>query len=117
MPERKRNQLIARTAATITIALRRVWAPQGGNASGVEVGVILTEVFYTANPWVTAQYVTDRLAGVYSTDTVRRRLEEMVDAQTVELIETGGRKLYRAGPGAAGATVEAFLDGCATLNV
>lgn len=114
MPERKDFQLLARTAATTQMALRRIWVNNGA-ATGVEIGVMLTEVFYTANPWVTAQYLAGRLGGAYSDDTIRRRLEEMVDDGRVEVVEAGGRKLYRARENEAQATVDAMLEGLAIV--
>lgn len=113
MPERKRNQLLARSAASTAMRLRRVWTPNGGNANGIEVGLILTEVFYTANPWASANYVAERLGFAYSTDTIRRRLEQMVYEERVEVVEVGGRKLYRACPSAAQATIDCHMIGAA----
>lgn len=110
MPESKRYQLIARTAATAAQNIRRIWSFREGVASGSEVGLILTEVYFTANPWVTAQYVTDRLAGAYSSDTIRRRLEDLVDAGSVEVIENGGRKLYRSAKGSAEETIAVLKE-------
>lgn len=111
----KRRHLIARTAATATSALRRIWVTRGGLVSAVEVGLILTEVYFSPNPWVSAQYVTDRLHGVYSSDTIRRRLEDMVDQGSVEVIELGGRKLYRSREQAAEATIEVVSEAYKTL--
>lgn len=116
MPDRRKNLLIARETVTAMLALRRLWTATTGHASGAEVGVILTEVYFTSNPWVTAQYVTGRLAGAYSDDTIRRRLEELVDRSSVEVVEAGGRKLYRACSGSALATVAILKEACGAIG-
>lgn len=113
--DNRRRQLIARTAAQAALALRRIWVTRGGLVSGVEVGLVLTEVHFTPNPWVSAQYVTDRLTGIYSPDTVRRRLEDMVDHGSVEVVEHGGRKLYRSREQAAEATIGVVTEAYRTL--
>jgi hypothetical protein len=115
--ERKHNQLLARAAVTVSSALRRVWVPDGGQTASSEIGLVLTEVFYTANPWVTVGYVTERLGGIYSDDTTRRRLEELVDTEKVEVVEAGGRKLYRACPAAAKAVMQVLEDGLNLASV
>lgn len=103
--ETERYKLIARTATKAAQSLRRIWAIRGGLISGGEIGLVLTEVYYSSNPWVTAQFVTERLAGAYSYDTIRRRLEDLVDISRAEVVEMGGRKLFRASADAAGATI------------
>jgi hypothetical protein len=107
--ERERNHRAARDKLLATQALRRVWVRAGGHACSLEIGMALSEVFYTANPWTNPQYVCERLGHAYSADTIRRRLEEMVDTGRAEVIEVGGRKLYRACLDAAERTMDVIL--------
>ncbi|VWX46636.1 hypothetical protein NOVOSPHI9U_10176 [Novosphingobium sp. 9U] len=111
--ERERCHRAAREKLAATQALRRVWVGAAGHACRLEIGIALAEVFYTSNPWTNVQYIADRLCGAYSTDTIRRRLEEMVDANCTEVIEVGGRKLYRACLDAAEGTIAVIMGNSA----
>jgi Fe2+ or Zn2+ uptake regulation protein len=71
----------------------------------VGLGLALCEVYYTRNPWVTAQYLAQR-HGHISVDTVRRRLEELTEAGLVEFIEPDSRRLYKATTEAADRTIK-----------
>lgn len=97
MPDRNgRAERMAHKTAELVASIYAIWMPDMGSAGGtVPIGCILTEAFYSANQWVSASYVQGRFPAV-SEDTVRRRLERMVDAGKAEVMEVGGRKAYRA---------------------
>lgn len=85
-----------------------VWMDKSSSAAGhVYIGVILTEAYYSRHPWMSVQAIFKEL-GIYSTDTIRRRLEEMVDYGVVEFTEIDTKKVYRAVPKAAEATCKAY---------
>lgn len=99
---------LARNYLTAVGRLVDIWMDKDSSAAGhTYIGTILTEAFYSSNPWVSPQYIFSRM-GVYSVDTIRRRLEEMVDYGVVEVAEIDTKKVYRALPGAAETTVAAL---------
>lgn len=102
------KQKIARDYLSVILSLVDIWMDKGSSGAGhVYIGTILTEAFYTTNPWVSPQYIFNRLK-VYSIDTIRRRLEEMVDYGVVDVVEIDTKKVYRARPGPAEATIRAY---------
>lgn len=116
MSDRRANELLARAAATRAQALRRIWVRDGGNSLAADIGLVATEAFYSANPWLNATYVVERLSGAYSLDTIRRRLEQMADRNTLDVYVVGGRKLYKARQESVEATIRA-LGGDETTGV
>lgn len=77
----------------------------------VPIGMILLEVHHTRNPWVTVRYVQGRLISS-SVDTVRRRLEVLVDRGLAEFIENDGRRIYRVTDKAAEASMRCIGEMC-----
>lgn len=109
MPHRNpQKHKIARSFLQTVTNLVDIWMDKSSStAAHTYIGVILTEAFYTPNPWVSAQYIMSRM-GRYSIDTIRRRLEEMVDHGVAEVTEIDTKKVYRATPEAAEATVKVY---------
>ena len=104
----RRSRQIARAYARVTSRLVDIWMDKTSSAAGhVYIGIILTEAFFSPNPWVSPQFIYSQM-GIYSVDTIRRRLEEMVDYGAVEVMEIDTKKVYRAVPTAANASIEAY---------
>jgi hypothetical protein len=102
---------LARNARILVGSIRRLW----GGATEAGIGLVLTEVYYSNNPWVTVSFITSQLTRA-SDDTVRRRLEELIDAGLAEFIEPDGRKLYKATEKAADGTTILIEDAFAKSN-
>lgn len=107
LPQHKRKQVMARQMAGFVGDLIEIWFKNAKATAIVPIGIVLTELSYTRNPWASVQYLAKRIP-LASADTIRRRLEELVDDGLVESIEVDAKKLYRATPEAAEATMAAW---------
>lgn len=85
-----------------------VWRSVG---DGKVTGILLERFWSGADPWVTADYVTASLDGVYSDDTVRRRLKQLVDAGVLLKCREGRLSLYAMRPSMAEEIIKLMEEG------
>jgi hypothetical protein len=69
------------------------------------VGLVALEAYFSAKPEISAEYVHERLNGILSDDTVRRRLKRMQDMGIVTCRKRGRTLLYRMRPNLAQAAI------------
>lgn len=74
------------------------------------VGLATLEAHFSSNKEVTADYVCERLKGMFSDDTVRRKLRRMEKRGVLVSRKDGRTRYYRLAPDAA-AEAKAFLEG------
>lgn len=78
-------------------------------------GTVLLEAYFSDKPEVGAEYVANRLAGIVSEDTARRRLKQMQDQGTVTCRKRGRTRLYRLRPDLAEAAI-AYMRGDSAIG-
>lgn len=73
-----------------------------GRLGDGKIGMVLLDRYWSGNdPWVTADYVTAALDGLYSDDTVRRRLKQLADNGALLTRKEGRATLYAMRPSVA----------------